>query len=254
MNFDTARVLLAILVLLNVIKISSETLLAHQLPYTRGVQHLLSQTKLWVRWTPLLFFFCCLLIAWSAEQLELYAGAGILLCVYGVRAAAEKAWPGGQVTDLGNYSLAASLLMAIWIVQCLRSMGWSISPDVEWDVAAGLIAYAWVACGLRKVGQSGWGWARAPNIALLLAERMYTGPNYRRQLSRWFMDRPQWLLLVGVGGLLFELGGFVFCFPELRMGYAVAVMFCMLFNYILFGFFELEWGLVGLVVAVGSQA
>ena len=254
MTMDVARFSLSALVLINVMKILSAMVLHQQLPYTRGIGHLIRQPRLWLSWIPMLIVFAGLLVTWSLGRIEVYAGGAVVLCVYGVRTAAQRAWSEDQVKKLGHYSPAAAILMAIWLVQCLRLMGWSVPAGGEWDVAAGLIGYAWTACGFRKLGQSGWKWAQAPNIALLLAERLYTGPGYRRRLSRWILSRPRWLLIVGLIGLVFEVIGFAFFVPDLRMGYAIVVLISMLINFLLFGFFELEWGVIGIVVAIGSQA
>lgn len=255
MMTEIARISLALLVLLSIMKTTSKAVLAEQMPYTRGVWgQLIRQPQIWMLWLPGFLVLVALLGGWSLGYWVVPTGLGIVLLAVISRAAVERSWPSQDVKRLGIYTPASVLLLVVWLTESMREFGLPIPMKTEWDVAAGVVGCSWTICGLRKVQQSGWAWARAPNISLLLAERLYVGPAYRRRLSRWFLERPGWLLVVGIGGLGIELLGVSFCMPELRMGYASAVAVFMLFNYLLFGFVEVEWGLMGIVVALGGTA
>ncbi len=250
---DIARLILAVLVMINTIKIGGEAVMAKQLPYTRGLGPLLRRPRMWLTLTPLLVFFALFLVLWTKGVAPVLTGWCVIVGVYLVRYWAIHSWKEFDVKDLGLYSPAAALLMVLCCVDSLREFGLSVPPALEWDVSAGIVACAWTMCGIKKVSMSGWNWAYAPNMALLLAERMHMGPGYRRRMIRWFLSRPKHLIFVGVTGLAFELLGVMFCIPDLRMAYAIVVLGMMVFNYLLFGFFELEWGMVGLVVALGGM-
>lgn len=252
---ELARISLALLVLLSIMKTTSKAVLADQMPYSRGVWgQLIRQPRTWMVWLPGLFVLVTLLGCWSLGYWVVPTGLGIVFLAVISRSAVVRSWPSQDIKRLGMYTPASVLLLAVWLTECVRESGLPIPANTEWDVAAGIVGCSWTLCGLRKVQQSGWAWAQAPNISLLLAERLYVGPAFRRRLSRWFLDRPGWLLFVGIGGLGIELLGVSFCMPELRMGYASAVAGFMLFNYLLFGFVEMEWGLMGIVVAMGGTA
>ena len=90
------------------------------------------------------------------------------------------------------------------------------------------------------------------NIALLLAERSYLGPAFGRSLRKFALRRPSALVMVGVVGLVLELLAVLFCIPDLRWGFSIAVALFMLVNYILLGFIEPEWALVMVAVAAAS--
>ena len=252
MNMNAATIMVVLLVLVNVSKMAFEAVLAHNMPMTRGVRQLVLVPKLWLPLIPLFAGFVGLLIGWVLGYAPMVTGLGVLAFVLLSRWSAQRPWTKGTVTNLGLYSPGPSVFLILWSVQSLREFGMVIPEQTEWHIAAGVLSYAWTACGVRKLQQSGWKWAASPNIGLLLAERMYIGTTFRRFLGRWFLARPRMLLLVGVFGLGFELLGVAYCVPDLRMSYAVLVLVFMLFNHILFGFFELEWGLIGVAVALGT--
>ena len=252
MNMNAATIMVALLVFLNVAKMSLEAVLAHHLPMTRGVRQLGLMSKLWLPLIPLFGVFTGLLVGWVLGYTPTTTGLGVLGFVMLSRWSAQRPWAKGTVKNLGLYSPGPAVFLVLWSVQSLREFGMVIPEQTEWHIAAGVLSYAWTTCGIRKLQQSGWKWAASPNIGLLLAERMYIGTAYRRFLGRWVLARPRMLLVVGIFGLGFELLGVIYCVPDLRMGYASAVLVFMLINYVLFGFFELEWGLIGVAVALGT--
>jgi hypothetical protein len=141
-----------------------------------------------------------------------------------------------------------ALLLGDWIFQ-YAGVG---EAPVGFDISAGVLGASWTICGINKVQQSGFGWAGRKNMGLLVAERTNIGPPLGDKLRRFVMNQPGTLRLIGAVGLGLELGGVLFCVPELRMVFAALVVLFLVMNYILLGFFEHEWGLVMVAVAMGT--
>jgi hypothetical protein len=250
---DGPRLILAVLVMMNAIPIVANMVLRHQMPYTRGVTHGYSQLRLWAPWIPILALLGGLLAGWSQQWNPIVSGIGVVASVVWIRTRFKSSWPPGVVSKQGLYSPSATIVLVLVVCDALQ-MGFGVGDThTGWHASAGVLACAWTLLGVQKVRESGWAWAQANNVGLLLAERLYIGPAMRRALSRWILRRPSTLVLLGVMGLGIELLGFAFCIPELRMAYAITVFVFMVFNFVIWGFFEFEWGTVGIAVALGSQ-
>jgi hypothetical protein len=182
----------------------------------------------------------------------MWTGGMAMAMLYWVRAFEQGGWSGTIVKTLGVYSPSAVCMMALLLGDLLYQQMGLGSARNGWDISAGILATSWVLCGVNKLRQSGFSWMGSHNIALLLAERSYLGPAIGRSLRKFALRRPRLLVLVGVVGLMFELLAVLFCIPDLRWGFSIAVALFMLVNYLLLGFIEPEWGLVMIAVAAGS--
>ena len=250
---DGPRLILAVLVMMNAIPIVANMVLRHQMPYTRGVSHGYSQLRLWAPWIPVLVILAGLLGGWAHQWFPIVTGMGVVACVVWIRVRFKSSWPPGVVSKQGLYSPSATIVLVLVLCDAMQQAFGFGDQYSGWHASAGVLACAWTMLGIQKVRESGWAWAQANNVGLMLAERLYIGPTVRRALSRWILRRPSTLVLLGVMGLGIELAGFAFCIPDLRMAYAITVFVFMVFNFVIWGFFEFEWGTVGIAVALGSQ-
>ena len=89
-------------------------------------------------------------------------------------------------------------------------------------------------------------------MALLVAERSTIGSPSAQRLRGWMMNSPNLLVLVGSVGLIGDLTGLLFCFPQCRLAYAGFVCAFLVVNWVLLGFMEHEWGLVMVAIAIAA--
>lgn len=252
MILEPARIFLGVLAVLNGFISLGNAVLAHEMPYTRGLFRGIMRVTLWAKWVLPGLVYAGLVMAWAVQLHPYWTGTSAIAMLYIARWAEQRNWSGTTVKSLGVYSPAATCMMAILLGDWLFQYAGVGEATVGFDICAGVLAASWTLCGVNKVQQSGFGWAGRKNMGLLLAERTNIGPPLGDQLRRFVMNRPGTLRLIGAAGLGLELAGVVFCVPELRMVFAVVVLLFMVKNYILLGFFEHEWGLVMLAVAMGT--
>ena len=252
LSIDLPRFLLVALVVLNALKMTAEMVLERQMPYSRGVTHGWNQFHLWKSWVPVILVLATSLWLWLIDWNGSFCAVMAIGIIYWIRRSHQITWHDDTVKRLGQYCPSAGVLMVLVIVDVIPDLiGWGHGIS-GWDASAGVIAYSWSICGINKLRDSGWAWPQSNNIGLLLAERLYIGRPLRRSVTRIIIRKPWILFILGSGSLAIELMGFAFCRPELRMLFGCAIFSLMVFNYLLWGFFELEWGAIGLVVALGS--
>jgi hypothetical protein len=252
MTFEPARIFLSILVCLTGVVSLANAVLREEMPYTRGLVRGLFRVDLWIRWVLPVVTYFLFVGAWAVHIYPLWTGGAAVAMLYLVRAFEQRGWSGIIVKTLGVYSPSAVCMMAILLGDLLYQQMDIGDAELGWDISAGILAASWMLCGVNKLRQSGLAWMGSHNIALLLAERSYLGPPIGRSLRKFALRRPSLLVMVGVVGLGLELLAVVFCIPDLRWGFSIAVALFMLVNYILLGFIEPEWGLVMVAVAAAS--
>ena len=246
------RVLVGGLVFLGGLKMLAEMLHNREMPYSRGVGEALRQPKRWLPWCPSILALGIATVAWVYAFLPYVSGLAVIALILVFRRADQRGWPVGTVKRLGQYSPGAGVVLALLLGRAIHEHLGLADEQLGWHIAAGIVSYSWTICGVNKLRQSGLAWVGSDNIALLLAERAYLGPPARDQLLRWFLGQPRWLNLMGGVGLGAELAGVMFCVPALRMGYALSIVVLMTLNFVIWGFIEFEWALIGLAVAMGS--
>ena len=192
-------------------------------------------------------------LAWVVDFHPFLSGLGVLTMVLWWRRVDQRGWPEGEVKRLGQYSPAAGVLLVLLVGRAVHEIFGVGGPELGWHLAAGVLAYSWTICGVNKLRQSGIAWAGSKNMALLLAERSTVGPLIQIRLRRWLMNRPGWLRFLGWSGLGIELAGVLFCIPELRLAFSIGLVFFFAFNFLVWGFIELEWALIFLAVALGGS-
>jgi hypothetical protein len=249
---EPARVFLGLLVVLNGFISLGNAGLAHEMPYTRGLIRGLMWVALWARWGLPGLVYAALVMAWAVQIHPYWTGTGAIAMLYFARWVEQGNWSGTIVKTLGVYSPAATCMMALLLGDWIFQYAGVGEAPVGFDISAGVLGASWTICGINKVQQSGFGWAGRKNMGLLVAERTNIGPPLGDKLRRFVMNQPGTLRLIGAVGLGLELGGVLFCVPELRMVFAALVVLFLVMNYILLGFFEHEWGLVMVAVAMGT--
>lgn len=190
------------------------------------------------------------ILAWVLEVKPLWTGLTAILVLMWFRRMEEQEWPGKTVVSLGSYAAAALCLLGVCCGQVLWHLGFLENASGGWDIAAGIIGGGWTLSGVNKLRHSGLGWMGARNMALFVAERSVIGTPSAQRLRGWMMNSPNFLVLVGTFGLIGEITGLLFCFPQFRPAFAVFVCVFLVLNWILFGFLEHEWGLVMVAIAM----
>ena len=194
---------------------------------TRGVRPSVGWGRLGILAALTLGFFCLVYAFVTAGALRWAPGVGALVALGVVRRFEIAAWPGDIVVRLGKYAPSAACLLG-WLVAygVARGRGASLSHAEKWgfEAAAGVLASVYVLAGIAKLRESGWGWVRARQHALLIAERAYTGPGWVRGVRLWVARSRGLCALVGLAGLFIELGAVAYLWPDARPMVAVLVI------------------------------
>lgn len=197
--------------------------------------------------------FAGLVWAWMAGTCPGLAAMGVLGALLALRQWEKRQWAGDVVVRLGKYVPAAACLTG-WLCASALAMaaGWEAAraDAAGWEAAAGVMAATYTLAALSKLRLTGWRWMAAPNQALLIAERAYSGPLWVRRARRAVSRSPRACRLVGVFGLAAELLFALFVFPELRVPLTVVVVALHFGIGVLLGYIELEWVMVMVGITV----
>ena len=252
MTVEAHRVLLGVLLFLNGGISVANTWSHNSMSYSHGV----GLPKIVAAFTGRFFLpglvYGCAILAWVLEVEPLWAGLTAILVLMWFRRMEEREWPGKTVVSLGSYAPAALCLLGVICGQALWHLGFLDNASGGWDIAAGIIGGGWTLSGVNKLRDSGLAWMGARNMALFVAERSVIGNPYARRLRGWMMNSPNLLVLVGWFGLIGELAGLLFCFPQCRPMFAGFVCVFLIANWVFFGFMEHEWGLVMVAIAIAG--
>ena len=233
------------------------TVMSDRLPYTRGV-----------RWREILAAlvrarvvialsvgFAVASVAFARGYRQALAGVILLFLMAALRRLEVRQWPGNIVVGLGKYVPTAAALggyLLGWILTADRPL-----PEREawgWEGACGVMAGAYLLAGIAKLRESGSSWISGVNIALLVAERSFTGPRPVQALRRWAVGQPWLCRFSGVYGLVIELAVVVFIVPELRWAVTVAIVLLQVAILVLLGYWELEWIVLTVALTLASSA
>ncbi|GDX80549.1 hypothetical protein LBMAG42_23600 [Deltaproteobacteria bacterium] len=165
-----------------------------------------------------------------------------LTAIYGLRRWEVATYPGGMVARLGKYAPASAALLA-WLV------AGALNPAHAWDAAAGVFAACYVLAGIAKVRETGWGWGRAENMSLLLAERGFG--RFGALRLRLATNRAA-CAAIGAAGLGVEFAAAGFLWAPARPGLAVGIVAFKALTYVLYGYFEPEWALTAAAIGVAA--
>jgi hypothetical protein len=191
-------------------------------------------------------------VAWVIEINPWWAGIAIIVLLSWLRRKEQAEWTQDLVVSLGSYAPSAVCLVGVCLGRGLWLFGGLPNSTDGWHIAAGMLGAAWTIMGVNKLKESGLRWMGPRNMALMVAERSHVGSATGRRLRRWLMNSLKPLLILGIVGLLGELGGVLFCVPEFRPAYAGFVVVFMFVNWLLLGFAEHEWALVWVAVAMAG--
>ncbi len=121
---------------------------------------------------------------------------------------------------------------------------------LAWEASCGIIAAAYVLAAVAKHEQSGWRWARADNVALLVAERAYGGVRWLFGFRMWAVSSPFTCGILAKGSMFVEAAGLMFLVPALRWPFAGIATCLQLGIIVLLGYFEIEWILLIIALAM----
>jgi len=165
-------------------------------------------------------------------------------------------WSEELVVGLGNYNPTAAVLLGFLVasgVVAVVAPEWS-ADAAGWNAGCGVMAASWGLAAFAKYRASGVRWASVGNIALLVRERSYTGPKPLMRLRRWASGQKALCLTAAYMGFWGEAAGLAFVVPGLRWPVALASVVFQLGLMLLMGYYEAEWLLVMLSMAVLGQA
>jgi hypothetical protein len=169
-----------------------------------------------------------------------------------IRRAERAIWPGDTVVRLGKYAPAAAALGG-WLVAWTGARVLGGEPSARaWDGAAGVVAAMYGLAAASKLQLSGVRWGAPEHMALLLAERAWTGPKALRRLRRALVASGFACRAVGVAGLGVELAMVGFVVPDARLALAAMIVLFNLAILLSLGYVEVEWTLVVVGVALGG--
>ncbi len=183
-------------------------------------------------------------VAFASGKAPLLGGATALAAIYRLRRWEVATYPGDTVTRLGKYAPASALLMA-WLLAYL------LDKTHTWDAAAGVFAACYVLAAIAKVRETGWGWGRAENMSLLLAERGFG--RFGALRLRLAQSRAA-CAVIGASGLGVEFAAAGFVWAPARPGLAVGIVGFKALTWLLYGYFEPEWALTAAAIGLAAYA
>ncbi len=191
--------------------------------------------------------FLALVYCFASGVWPRLAALGVIAFLMIIRRIEIADWPDDIVVRLGKYVPAGAALSA-WLVasQIARQLGEppARADVLGWHAACGVIGGAYVLSAIAKLRLTGWDWMRSHHHALLIAERAYTGPRFIRSARHVVARSSAVGLVVGVFGLMMEIGAIGFVFPSVRVYAAAGILTMQAGIWVLLGYFEPEWYLV----------
>ena len=223
-----------------------------EMVYSRGIQARFSSPALY-KLLPASLVFLVTCVAFCLEYFELISGLIIIGGIYWIRRWEISLWRERIVVDLGKYSPSGTCLF-------FYLLGYGFAPIFDIDpqkvgleMACGVLASAWFLSGWKKLELSGIKWISSKTTGLMLAERAYIGPPILRSIRRFCLQYRPLLFTIGFLGLFLELIGIMFIFPEFRIYYAIIINILLILTAVLLGYFELEWMLAIIALAIMSS-
>lgn len=191
------------------------------------------------------------LILFGLDRHAVPSAVAILGILIAIRRLEIAQWPNNIVVDLGRYVPAAACLSAWLVVQLLlRGHEAAVRERIGWNAAVGVMGAAYTMAGVTKVREAGFRWARPSNIALLLYERSWSGPQWQRALRRALASRPVLCGLGATAALWLELMAWLVVVPDLRWAIVGAATGLQVSITVTLGYFEPEWIAVFIAVAL----
>ena len=219
--------------------------------YSRGIQNVFGGPA-WKYLFPMSIIFLSATIAFSMAYHELWSGILVLACIFWIRRWEISLWHKNIVVELGKYSPSGTGLF-FYISGYIIGLAFDMTPQtVGLELVCGVIAASWILAGWKKLEMSGATWLTSHAVGLLFAERAYIGNPFARAIRRFVVKRSYILSFIAVAGIVVELAGFVFIFPELRFAYALIIILLLFLNTFFLGYFEPEWKVSILSVAMMS--
>ena len=183
------------------------------------------------------------------------AGVIALIMLAAIRRYEVRTFPDRIVVRLGKYVPTAAALGG-WLVAW--ALTWGHPADVRaaagWEAACGVMGAAWGLAAVAKLRESGLVWMQSANVALLVAERSFSGPAPVRALRRAVAWSPRICRVAAVVGLVGEAAAVAFVVPELRWPVAAFATALQLGIWTLLGYWELEWLVLMVALALASGA
>lgn len=180
--------------------------------------------------------------AFASGAAPTLGGAAALGGICGLRRWEVATYAGDTVTRLGKYAPASAALLA-WLLANL------LDPTHAWDAASGVFAACYVLAAIAKVRETGWGWGRAENMSLLLAERGFG--RFGALRLRLATSRAA-CAIIGAFGLGVEFAAAGLVWAPARPGLAAGIVGFKALTYVLYGYFEPEWALTAAAIGVAA--
>ena len=223
-----------------------------EMVYTRGMQAKFGG-RAWKRLLPAWLIFIPTCIIFSLAHFELVTGILILALIYWIRHWEISLWRERIVVDLGKYSPSGTCLF-FYLIGYAVGPYFDLHPQiVGLELACGVTASAWILSGWKKIEISGWKWISSKTMGLMFAERAYIGHPVLRAIRRFCYESKFISFTVAFFGVFLELLGIMFIFPELRMYYAIIINIVLILNTFLLGYFEPEWMISIVALALMSE-
>jgi hypothetical protein len=248
-------VLFGISLMLSWLNSATHVLHAEKLVYTRWIT-LLGERPSNRRGTvigvlTLVFIALTVGFCWQPGWTRQLFGWSILGMLLMIRSWEVRQWNREIVVGLGKYVPTAAATLGYLVTAGLVAVlapSWN-ADTAGWQAGCGVMAGSWGLAAFAKIRESGFVWASAGNVALLVRERSYMGPASLRRLRRWVSNHVLLCLLASYVGFWGEAAGLLFVVPELRWPAAVASTLFQLGIMLLLGYFELEWIVVMVALA-----
>ena len=218
--------------------------------YNRGVLGNLLLDARRRRFIPATLVYVACVSCFVFQWMEWVAGCATIACVLWIRHKETQLWSGNLVVRLGKYAPSAACLLVYLVGYALAPLFGMSSSGLGVDLACGALGAAWCITGWKKLQLSGVRWMSTRSIGLLIAERAYIGPPILRSLRRGIVRSPALLLAIGIIGIVVELAGIAFCFPSLRLTYAITIDVFLIGIALLLGYTEPEWVVIILALAL----
>ena len=244
------RILFAICLALSWMNSVTHIIQSDEMVYTRGMQARVWHKSAWKYLFPTSIIFLLLCVAFTIEYFEVLSGVLIIAMIYWIRRWEISLWHNNIVVRLGKYSPSGSCLF-VYLIGCIIGPYFDQDPQaLGLEISCGALGAAWFLAGWKKIEYSGLQWMSRQTVGLLIAERVYIGHPLARGIRKQILKHPILLTIIGVLGLVLELIGPVFCFPELRMAYAIIINLLLAGTTFIFGYVEPEWMLIILALAM----